>query len=60
MMLSEELRKFPSFAAYRTTVIAPEDDFVIQTRDEHIWKTAGVDADSIAAAVKNAIAATNN
>ena len=55
MMLSEELRKFPKFEAYRTTILAPEDDFVIQTRDEHIWKTAGVDADSIATAVKRAI-----
>lgn len=55
MMLSDELKRYPEFASRRFTILAPKDDFVIQSKDESIFKTAGVDAESIAEAVRNII-----
>ena len=55
MMLSDELKKYPEFSACRSTILAPKDTFVIQSKDESILKTAGVDAESIAAEVRKII-----
>ncbi len=55
MMLSDELVKDPAFAARRRRILAVDDDFVIQDKPEPIRHTAGVDAEAIAAAVKQLI-----
>ena len=45
--LSDRIRRDPRGSAMREVILAPEDSFVIPTRRESIYKTAGVDADAI-------------
>lgn len=49
MMLAEALRKNGALSDIRYDIAAPDDSFVIQTKKESIYKSAGVDAESIAA-----------
>lgn len=55
MMLSSELQKREGFKSLRFDILAPEESFVIRKSDEHIWKTAGVDAESIANKIRRAV-----
>lgn len=52
MMLSEQLRINGGLDGVKYHIAAPSDSFVIQTRKEHIYKSAGVDADSLASIAK--------
>jgi len=51
MMLSDALRRHPRFDGRELSVVAVEDNFVIQERDEPIRRSAEVDAEAIAARV---------
>jgi len=51
MMLSEKLSGFETFQNKSTVILATDDQFVVQEKDEPIWKTAGVDADCIVKAL---------
>ena len=48
MMLSDTLRRHPDFDGRELSVIAVDDNFVIQERDEPIRRSAEVDAEAIA------------
>lgn len=52
MMLSDAMRKQPSFAGRRSAILATNDSFVIQTRPESVRRTAGVDAVGMAQSVR--------
>ena len=54
MMLAERLRKLYALDGVKYDIAAPED-FVIQTKHEHIYKSAGVDAESLATLAKDLI-----
>lgn len=54
MMLAESLRIFGGLDGVKYD-IAASDDFVIQTKYEHIYKSAGIDADSLCVLAKNLI-----
>ena len=49
MMLSDELCKISNFRQRPYDILAVDDSFVLQTRPEPIYKTAGVDAESMLA-----------
>ncbi len=48
MMLSDTLRRHPDFDGRKLSVVAVEDNFVVQERDEPIRRSAEVDAEAIA------------
>ena len=48
MMLSDALHRHPRFDGRELSVVAVEDNFVIQERDEPIRRSAEVDAEAIA------------
>lgn len=47
MMLSEHLRERDALEGIKYHICAPDNTFVIQTKNEHIFKSAGVDADTL-------------
>ncbi|MBE6601207.1 MAG: 1-deoxy-D-xylulose-5-phosphate synthase [Ruminococcaceae bacterium] len=51
MMLSCALAKAPVMQNKKTVILATDDHFAVQERDEPIWKTAAVDADHIVAEI---------
>lgn len=55
MMLSDALSVYPDFTARRHAILAVEDNFVIQDKPEPIRHTAGVDAEAIAARVRQLV-----
>ncbi len=55
MMLAEALRILGGLDGVKYHIAAPNDSFVIQTEREHIYKSAGVDADNLAALAKDLI-----
>ena len=55
MMLAEELRKLGALDTVKYDVVATDDSFVIQTRDEDIYKSAGVDCEKLISAYKNLV-----
>lgn len=48
MLLLDKLTAFPEFAARKRAIVAIDDSFVEQTRNEDIYKTAHVDAEDVA------------
>ena len=50
MNLNTELKS--RCADITTSILAIRNDFVVQTRDEHIYKSAGIDSDSIISRLK--------
>ncbi len=52
MMLAEALRILGGLDGVKYD-IAASDDFVIQTKNEHIYKSAGIDAESLASLAQN-------
>ncbi len=54
MMLAEALRMLGGLDGIRYD-IAASDDFVIQTRKEHIYRSAGIDSDSLVEIARNLI-----
>lgn len=55
MMLAEALRALGGLEDVKYDIAAPDDSFVIQTEREHIYKSAGIDADHLAALAKGLI-----
>ncbi len=53
MMLSDALGRYPDFSARGHRILAVNDSFVSQDRPEPIRRTAGVDAEAMAAAVES-------
>jgi deoxyxylulose-5-phosphate synthase len=53
MMLSDALSAFEIMKNKQVSILATEDSFGIQEQNEPIWKTVGVDCDSIVNAVLN-------
>ena len=53
MMLLDKLRNDPAFAQRKTAILAADDQFVIQTDQENIYKTAGVSAEHVMNAVRS-------
>ena len=53
MMLAEALRAIPEFEGHRCEILAVEDNFVIQKKDEPIWRTAEVDAQAMTERILN-------
>lgn len=53
MMLSEEMRKSGALCNIKYDIVATDDSFVIQERDEDIYLSAKVDSASLALAYKN-------
>ena len=51
MLLWDKLAAFPEFSARKHAIMALDDNFAEQTRDENIYKTAGVDAERVAKTV---------
>ena len=47
MMLSDALKKYPVMQNKTVRVLATDDQFVVQDKNEPIYKTAGVDCESI-------------
>ena len=53
MLLSDALSCFEIAKNKKFSLMALDDDFVIQTKDESIWKTAGLDCESIVRQILN-------
>ncbi len=51
MLLWDKLAAFPEFSVRKHAIMALDDNFAEQTRDENIYKTAGVDAEHVAKTV---------
>ncbi len=51
MMLSDALKKYPVMQNKTVRVLATDDQFVVQDKNEPIYKTAGVDCESIVKAL---------
>ena len=47
MMLSDALSRFDAMENKSVSILAPRDTFVVQDKQESIWRTAGVDRDAI-------------
>ena len=47
MLLLDKLTTFPEFASRKRAIVAIDDSFVEQTRDEDIRKTARVSAEDV-------------
>ena len=52
MMLADAMRCDPRFVGRKYDAVASTDSFVIQTCDEPIWRTAGVDAESMLSRIR--------
>lgn len=52
MMLADALQGDPRFDGRKYDAVASTDSFVIQTCDEPIWRTAGVDAESMLSRIR--------
>ena len=52
MMLTDAMRRNGSLEGHPYTILATDDSFVCQTRQEPIYRTAGVDAHAIAAEIR--------
>ncbi len=53
MMLSEALRELGALDNLKYGICAPDNTFVIQTENEHIFKSAGIDEEALAARAKS-------
>ena len=53
MMLSEELRRSGALTSVKYDIVATDDDFVIQERDEDIYISAGISRNDLVLAYKN-------
>ena len=47
MMLAEKLRVLGAWSDIKYDIAAPDDNFVIQSVNEHIYKSAGIDTDAL-------------
>ncbi len=56
MMLTDALEQCGALAGRAHAILAVEDNFVVQDRPEPIRRTAGVDADAMAAAIRAMVA----
>lgn len=53
MMLSDALKDYPEMQNKTVRVIATDDQFAVQDKNEPIYRTAGVDAESVVKAILN-------
>lgn len=53
MILSEKMRRSSALDGVKYDIVATDDSFVIQKRDENIYVSAGIDAQSLVEACKN-------
>ncbi len=52
MMLADAMNRAELLNGIKTSIMAIDDDFVIRTKNEHIYKAAGLDAESIVKEIK--------
>ena len=52
MLLSDALTRIDAMKGRRSAILATDDQFVIQTCPEPIYRTAGVDAETVAEEIR--------
>jgi len=52
MLLWDKLSQFPEFSARKKAILAPDDSFVAQDKDESIYKTAHISAEDVVQAIR--------